>query len=187
MLQSHRIQAHLFNGYWMDVGTIRTYHEAHLALAGSSPPFDFTVSDGLIYTHMRNLPASQIKESRLESCLVGEGSLIREGTQAERCVIGLRARVGRNVMLRDSVVCGADRYETDRQRQENRSAGIPDVGIGDGCVIHRAILDKDCRIGSNVRIVNERELRDAEADNHVIRDGIVVVPKGAVVPDGTVI
>jgi glucose-1-phosphate adenylyltransferase len=90
-------------------------------------------------------------------------------------------------VLRDSVVCGADRYETDRQRQENRSAGIPDVGIGDGCVIQRAILDKDCRIGSDVRILNERELRDADAENYVIRDGIVVVPKGAVLPDGTVI
>jgi glucose-1-phosphate adenylyltransferase len=187
ILTSHRVQAHLFDGYWLDVGTIRTYHEAHLSLAGASPAFDLFVSDSVIYTHMRNLPASRIGASKLESCLIGEGAFIGEGAQVTHSVVGLRARVGKGVVVRDSVVCGADRYETAQQKKENRAAGIPDVGIGDGSVIQRAILDKDCRIGADVRILNEREVREAEADNYAIRDGIVVVPKGAVLPDGTVI
>jgi glucose-1-phosphate adenylyltransferase len=91
------------------------------------------------------------------------------------------------VSLRETVVSGADRYESEAERQANREQGHPPIGIGDGSVIVRAILDKDCRIGRNVHILNEREVRDAEGDNHVIRDGIVVIPKGAVLPDGTVI
>ena len=90
-------------------------------------------------------------------------------------------------MLRDTVIIGADRFETDAERAANRRRGVPDFGVGDGCVIERAILDKDCRIGRNVRIVNRRGVQDAEGENYVIRDGIVVIPNGAVVPDGTVI
>jgi glucose-1-phosphate adenylyltransferase len=187
ILESHHVQAHLFDGYWQDIGSIRAYHESHMALAGANPPFDFNVAQGVIYTHGRNLPASQVRASQLESCLIGDGAVIQAGTQLQRCVVGLRARIGRNVILRDAVVCGADHFETPRQRSENRSAGVPDIGIGDGTVIQRAIIDKDCRIGANVRIVNERGLRDADSDGYVIRDGIVVIPKGSVLPDDTVI
>ncbi len=187
ILTSRHVQAHLFAGYWQDVGSIRTYFDAHLALAGDNPPFDFHIPEGVIYTHMRNLPASQVRASRMESCLISDGCLIQSGTVLERCVIGLRTRVGRDVVLRETVVAGADRYETPAQREANRAAGIPDFGIGDGTVIQQAILDKDCRIGSNVRILNERGVREADMENYVIRDGIVVVPKGAVLADGTII
>jgi glucose-1-phosphate adenylyltransferase len=188
ILESHRIQAHLFAGYWQDLGSIRTYHEAHLALAGPQPPFDFhSPAEGVIYTRMRDLPSAQVRASAVENSLISDGCVIQAGTRLERTVIGQRARIGRDVVLRDTVVTGADRYETAAERRANRAQGRPDVGIGDGTVIHRAILDKDCRIGAGVRILNEQELRDAEAETHVIRDGIVIVPKGAVVPDGTVI
>jgi glucose-1-phosphate adenylyltransferase len=187
ILTSHRVQGHLFDGYWQDLGSIRTYFDAHLALASAHPPFDFHTPQGVIYTRPRNLPASQVRASRLEACLVSPGCRIEAGSHIERSVIGLRGRVGRNVTLRETVVAGADYYETEAQRQENRERGVPDIGIGEGTVIQQAILDKGCRIGANVRILNEKGLREADQENHVIRDGIVVIPRGAVVPDGTVI
>ena len=113
--------------------------------------------------------------------------MIEPGRSLERCVVGVRSRIGRNVTLRDTVLIGADRFETDAERAANRRRGVPDLGIGDGCVIERAIIDKDCRIGRNVRIVNAAGVQDDEADLYVIRDGIVVIPNGTVVPDGTVI
>jgi glucose-1-phosphate adenylyltransferase len=187
ILDSHRIQAHLFDGYWQDLGSIRTYFDAHLALAGEQPPFDFHTPQSIIFTRPRNLPAAQVRASRLEACLVSPGCLIEPGAQIERSIIGLRTHVGRNVTLRECVVVGADRYETQAQRQASRSQGLPDVGIGADSIIQQAILDKDCRIGANVRILNERGVRNADMEHYVIRDGIVVIPRSGVVPDGTVI
>jgi glucose-1-phosphate adenylyltransferase len=185
---SRHLQAHLFEGYWQDLGgSIRAYHDANLALASDDPPFDFYSPEGVIYTHMRNLPASRVLAARLEHSLVSEGCLVGEGARLDRCCIGQRMRIGRDVALREAVLCGANRIETEEDLRANRERGVPDLGVGDGSVIVRAVLDKDCRVGRNVRIVNEQERRDAEGDNYVIRDGVVVIPRGAVVPDGTVI
>jgi glucose-1-phosphate adenylyltransferase len=186
-LREHRFQAHLFDGYWQDLGTVKAYHEASLALASDAPPFDFHSPEGIIYTRMRHLPASQVRAARLEASLVSDGCVIQPGTRLERCSIGLRCRIGRDVTLRDTVVNGSDRYELEAERQSTQARGQPALGIGDRCLVERAILDKDCRLGCDVRIVNQHGLRDAEGENYVIRDGIVVIPKGAVVPDGTVI
>jgi glucose-1-phosphate adenylyltransferase len=186
-LKTHRIRTHLFDGYWEDLGTIKTYYEASLSLTEENPPFNFHRSDNFIYTRMRYLPASRISAAQMEGCLVGDGCVVQPETEMKRCVLGIRSRVGRNVRLRDTILLGADRFETEAERAANRKRGIPDFGIGDGCVIERAILDKDCRIGQNVRIVNQRNVQDDEGDNYAIREGIVVIPNGAVVPDGTVI
>ncbi len=186
-IRTHRVQAHLFDGYWEDLGTVKAYHEANLALAGDSPPFDFHAPEGVIYTRMRNLPASRVCQATLEQCLVSDGCLVDCGTRAERCVIGVRARVGRNVTLRDTVMIGAGHFETEKEKASARARGLPDVGVGDGSVIERAILDKNCRIGRGVRVVNRAGVQEADGDNYAIRDGIVVIPKGAVLPDGTVI
>jgi glucose-1-phosphate adenylyltransferase len=181
------VQAFLFDGYWEDLGTIKAYHEASLALAGDDPPFDFASPEGVIYTRMRFLPASRVGEAEMEHCLISDGCVIEAGTQMTRCVLGVRSRIGRQVVLRDTVLIGADRFETDLERAANRARGIPDFTVGDGSVIERAILDKDCRIGRNVQIANRRNVENDEGDLYVIRDGIVVIPKGTVVPDGTVI
>ncbi len=186
-LKTHHVQAHLFDGYWEDLGTIRAYHEAHLALASDHPPFDFHAPEGVIYTHMRNLPTSRVGAATLEQALISDGCTIGDGTRLERTVVGVRGRVGRNVVLREAVVIGADRYETDAERTANRAAGVPDIGVGEGSVIERAIVDKDCRIGRHVHITNRAGVGDEERDGYVIRDGIVVLPKATVVPDGTVI
>jgi glucose-1-phosphate adenylyltransferase len=186
-LASLRVYAHRFDGYWEDLGTIKSYHNAHMALAGDHPPFDFNSPDGDIYTRMRHLPNARVRAARVSQCLVSDGCEVRPGARLERCVIGLRSWIGAGAILSDTVMIGADRYETDADRAENRRQGIPDVGVGDRCVIERSILDKDCRVGRDVRIVNRDGLQSFDGENYVIRDGIVVLPNGTVVPDGTVI
>jgi glucose-1-phosphate adenylyltransferase len=186
-LPTRLIQAYLFHGYWEDLGSIKSYHEANLALASPTPPFDFHSPEGIMYTRARNLPASRVGDAHLEQCLISDGCTVGSGARVERCVIGLRTHLGQHVTLRDTVVNGADRIELEHERLRNRRQGLPDLGVGDNSIVERAILDKDCRIGANVQIVNRRNLQQAEGDNYVIRDGIVVVPNGAVVQDGTVI
>jgi glucose-1-phosphate adenylyltransferase len=186
-IRSYHVQAHLFDGYWEDLGTIKSYHEASLALASKKPPFDFHSPDGVIYTRMRFLPASRMAGASLEECLVSDGCVIEHGTCIERCVVGVRSRIGRNVTMKNSVVIGADRFETDAERAANEREGMPNFGVADGSLIENAILDKDCRIGRNVRIINQKRLQNDEGDNYVIRDGIVVIPKATTIPDGTII
>jgi glucose-1-phosphate adenylyltransferase len=186
-LRTRHVQAHLFDGYWEDVGTIKSYHEASLALASDNPPFDFHSPEGVIYTRMRFLPASRVCNAELEQCLISDGCVVQAGAKLTRSVIGVRSRIGRGVTLRDTVVIGADQYETEAERAENRRNGIPDLGVGDGTLIERAIVDKDCRIGRNVHIVNRQNVQEASGESYTICDGIVVIPKGAVVADGTVI
>jgi glucose-1-phosphate adenylyltransferase len=186
-IRTHRVQAHLFDGYWEDLGTVKAFHEASLALAGDNPPFDFHSPEGVIYTRMRYLPASRVTGASLEQCLISDGCVVQKGTSIRHSVIGVRSRIGRNVTVRDSIIIGADRFETDSERAQNAKDGIPSFTVGDGTVIERAILDKDCRIGRDVKIINSRNLQTDEAENYVIREGIVVIPKGVVVQDGTVI
>ena len=186
-IKTHRVYAHLFDGYWEDLGTVKAYHDANLSLAGDDPPFDFSSPEGVIYTRMRFLPASRLSGARINQTLVSDGCVLHSGADLERCVIGVRSRIGHNAVLRDVIMLGADRYETDAERAANLTRGIPDLIIGDDVVIEQAILDKDCRIGHGARIVNRRGVENDEGDNYVIRDGIVVIPRGAVVPAGTVI
>jgi glucose-1-phosphate adenylyltransferase len=186
-LESHRFQAHFFDGYWEDLGSIRSYHSAHLALAGDDPPFDFHSPEGVIYTRMRYLPASRVSASQVSQCLISDGCHVETGARLDRCVIGIRSRIGANVQIRETVMLGADQLEAAGDRAANKARGVPDLGVGDSSIIHRAILDKDCRIGRDVRILNEQGVRDADGENYFIRDGVVVIPNSAVLADGTVI
>lgn len=186
-IKTHKVQAHLFDGYWEDLGTVKSYHDANLALASDSPPFDFHSPDGVIYTRMRFLPASRVCGASLNQALISDGCVILPGAHIERCVVGVRSRIGHDTTLRDTVIMGADRFETDAERAANKSRRVPDLLVGDNCVIERAILDKECRIGHNVRILNKRGVLEEEGDCYVIRDGITCIPRGKVVPDGTVI
>ena len=183
----YHVQAHLFDGYWEDLGTIKSYHQANLALAGENPPFEFHSPSGVIYTRMRFLPPSRIVGATVENSLVSDGCLVQSGARLIRSVIGVRGQIGPNVTVRDTVMVGADRYETDEERNNDRSLGVPSFGIGEGSIIEGAILDKDVRIGRNVRIINRRGLQEDTGEHYYIRDGIVVIPKAATVPDGTVI
>jgi glucose-1-phosphate adenylyltransferase len=184
---SHRVQAYMFDGYWEDVGTIKAYHEASLALAADDPPFDFHSPEGVIYTRMRHLPAARLSSVHVDHSIISDGCVVREGTTVQRCVVGVRTQVGRKATLRNSVIIGADRFQTDAERAEDRRKGIPPLGIGEGTIIDNAIVDKDCRVGTNVQIVNRDKIQNGEIKNVVIREGVVVIPNAAVVPDGTVI
>ena len=181
---THRIQGYLFDDYWEDLGTIASYHEANLALASDNPPFDFHSPEGIIFTRMRNLPAARIGAARISQTLIADGCIVENGASLERSVLGVRSRVGRNAILRETIVLGGDQYETPQQLKENRSKKLPDIGIGEGAVLERAIVDKDCRIGRGVRIVNRKGVREADHELYVIRDGIVVIPNATVIPDG---
>lgn len=186
-IKTHNVQAYLFDGYWEDLGTIKAYHESHMALAGENPPFDFHSPEGVIYTRMRFLPASRIIKADLKHALVSDGCVIDEGSRLENCVVGVRSRIGSGVSLKNTVIMGADRYEKTEEIETNQAAGIPSLGIGPGSIVHNAIIDKDARIGKNVRITNDARHENHEGANHVVRDGIVVIPKGAIIPDNTVI
>jgi glucose-1-phosphate adenylyltransferase len=186
-LKTHHLQAHLFDGYWEDLGTIQAYHQASLALASDHPPFDFNSPEGVIFTRMRFLPASRVSGATLKATLISDGCLIEDGARVERSVVGVRCHIGRNAQISDTVLIGADRYETDAERARNRTRGIPAPGVGHEAVIERAILDKDCRVGNNVRLVNQRGVENEEGPNYVIRDGIIAIPRGTIIADGTVI
>lgn len=181
-----RVHAFPYRGYWEDVGTIRSYYQANLALCQPVPPFDFYDADRPIYTHPRFLPATKVESCRVTQSLIAEGSIL-VGAEIERSVIGIRSRIGHGANIRDSLVLGADHYETLEEIEHARRRGLPAMGIGEGSQISGAIIDKNARIGAGVRIVNEDKQDEADGSGWYIRDGIVVVPKGAVVPDGTVI
>ena len=184
-----QIQAHLFDGFWEDLGTIKSYHEVSIALGDAAPPFDFFTPDEAIYTRMRNLPASRFEGATLTRTLVSDGCRIGADTVIERCMLGVRARIGSGCRLSETVVIGSDGFETAEELAENAAVGRPAWGVGDGTAITRAILDKGCRIGKNCRLVNDKGVQEADGpDGHwYIRDGIICVPRGGVLTDGTVI
>jgi glucose-1-phosphate adenylyltransferase len=181
-----RVHAFPYRGYWEDVGTIRSYYLANLALCQPVPPFDFYEADRPVYTHPRFLPATKVESCRVSQSLIAEGSIL-VGAEIERSVIGIRSRIGRGATLRESLVLGADRYETLEEIAQARQRGLPPIGVGEDSLIEGAIVDKNARIGASVRIVNEGRREQADGAAWFIRDGIVVVPKAAVIPDGTVI
>ena len=183
------IQAHLFDGFWEDLGTIKSYHECSLALGDDVPPFDFYELDEVIFTRMRNLPACMFGGATLKRSLVADGCRVGSGTVIDHCMLGVRSRIGNNCKLTDTVVIGADGFETATDIAMNKQLGRPNLNVGDNTTIDFALLDKDCRIGSNVTISNAAKKPDTDGPdgNWYIRDGIVCVPRGGVIADGTVI
>ncbi|MBZ5640856.1 MAG: glucose-1-phosphate adenylyltransferase [Acidobacteriia bacterium] len=178
-VSSRKVYAHLYGGYWRDIGTIRAFYDAHLDLVSPDPPFTFGDPGWPIYTHPRYLPGARVSGTRFNRAILSEGSLVI-GSTVEDSVIGVRA-VLHGVTVRRSLLMGADPHPPEGP------PGAPPVGIGEGTLIRDAIIDKNARIGRNVRIVNPDKLTDAEGPGWAIRDGIVVVMKNAVVPDGTTI
>ncbi len=186
-MDAYRVYAYPFSGYWEDIGTIRSFFEANLALARPNPPLDLYNPNWPIYTHPRYLPNSRIEDCELDNALISDGCMIQKATIRES-IVGLRSIVGQNAHLERVVVMGADDYESDEQRIANRNAGIPDVGIGANCQITEAIIDANARIGNNVTVnCHAPDEPEIEAEFFSIRDGVVVIPQGAIVPDNTVI
>jgi glucose-1-phosphate adenylyltransferase len=186
-IEGLRVYAFPFEGYWEDIGTIRAFYEANLALTCREIPFDFYDPGNPIYTRPRFLPASCADGCDLDQAVLAEGCLI-QGADIRESVIGLRSVIGPDVRMTRAVMMGADFYEAPDQKAENHRLDRPDVGVGRGTVIEGAIIDKNARIGESVTIRPYRDEEEmVEAENYVIRDGIVVIPKNAVIPDGTII
>jgi glucose-1-phosphate adenylyltransferase len=181
-----RVQAHVYRGYWEDVGTIQSYFQANLALCEPIPPFDFFDENRPVYTHPRFLPASKVERCTVHNALISEGCIMH-GAEIDRAVIGIRSRIGSKVRIKNSLLIGADYYETLEEMRATEARGIPPVGIGSESVIQNAIIDKNARVGRGVQILNESGLRQKDGDGYFIREGIVIVPKNGVVPDGAVI
>ncbi|MDD5765440.1 MAG: glucose-1-phosphate adenylyltransferase [Candidatus Marinimicrobia bacterium] len=177
---NYRVQAHLFDGYWKDIGTMDSFFQANLEMASPNPPFDLYDEDAPIYTHARALPGSRVENCKLYCTLIGEGSILRD-SEIRQTVIGIRTRISSGNLIENCVIMGADYYRFDSSGAE------PPIGIGQKCIIRNAIIDKNARIGNNVRIINENNVREAEFPTYSIRDGIVVIPKNSIIPDDTVI
>lgn len=187
MLGKYRLQTHLFDGYWEDLGTIASFHKANLELAAERATFEFHAPGQTIYTRARFLPSPKVVGAQVIESLIGDGAVVERDVVLDRCVLGVRSRLGPGVKMQECVMLGADYYEGREERDENVRQGIPDIGVGKNCRIARAIIDKNCRIGADVQIRELPDRPDAETDLYVVRDGIVVIPKGTVIPDGTVI
>ena len=174
------VNAYIFEGYWEDIGTIRAFYEANLDLTSLVPKYSFFEATAPIYTHPRFLPGSKVNGATLRQAIVSDGCIISEA-HIERSVIGVRSIIRSGATIRNSVIMGGDYFE---EAAPEAPAGVPQIGVGRNCVIDRAIVDKNARIGDGVVITPEGKPADLDADNYFIRDGIVVIPKDAVIPAG---
>jgi glucose-1-phosphate adenylyltransferase len=183
LVGKRRLYAFRFDGYFEDVGTIRSFYNANLLLTDPLPRFNFYEPLAPIYTHPRFLPGSKIDDCEIVRSLVTEGCILNQ-CRIERSVVGIRSRIERGAVVRESVLMGADFYQAPEAIEEDFARRIPPVGIGEGAVVERAIVDKGARIGRGARIVNRSGRAEEDGGNYFVRDGIVVIPKGAIVPDG---
>jgi glucose-1-phosphate adenylyltransferase len=182
----YRVMGHVYDGYWADIGTIRRFYEVNLEMALPDRPFDFYIPGRPIYSRARFLPATEVYGARIENALLADGCRVVD-SQITHAVIGLRCLIGPKTKIRSSILMGADYYETEADRAENKRLDRPDIGIGDGSVIEGAIIDKNARIGRNVHIRHLPDRPDSETDNWAARDGLVIIPKDAAIADEMVI
>lgn len=182
-----KVRAHFYDGYWEDIGTIKNFYEANLDLASTCPKFNLYDSANPIFTHRRDLPPSKVNSCTFKNSLAAEGSIITDAF-INNSLVGIRTIIESGATL-DRVYCmGADYYETDEEKLSNHQQQIPNLGIGSGSIIKGAIIDKNARIGQGCRIgIDRKERADGDYENYLIRDGIIVIPKNAILPDGTCI
>ncbi len=183
-IRSRHVQMHLFDGYWEDIGTIRSFYDANLNLASSESPFELFEPDSPVYSRPRFLPPTRMNDTTIRNSLVADGCQIGAGTVIENSVIGLRSIIGPNVHIKDSILMGADYYETGGI-SDMGSVQVP-IGFGEGCVIQSAIVDKNCRIGARAQIINGENFDTYDDPDAVcmVRDGIPVVVKNSELPLG---
>jgi glucose-1-phosphate adenylyltransferase len=185
-IAKYRVMSYPFFDYWTDIGTIRSFYEANLDLTSTLPKFNFYNASSPIYTRARLLPGSKMHNCNLHQCVISDGSIL-SGSDIKHSIIGIRSRVGHGTTITNSYIMGADFYETLDEIKENARSGIPNIGIGNHATIVNSIIDKNARIGNNAIIINSRNLLDHDDENHYVRDKIVVIPKGAIIADGTII
>ena len=183
-IRHHHVQTHLFDGYWEDIGTIKAFYDANLALTEANPPFRFADRRAPIFTRPRFLPSTRMASCTIRQSLIADGCQVGDGATIDRVVLGMRTHVGRNVTLKNTVVMGADFYPSTDEALISANGLAPVWGIGDGAFIEGAMLDKNVCIGRNARIVaSEAPPHDCDFGDILVRDGIAVVRKNARIPD----
>jgi len=182
----YNVQAHLFDGYWEDIGTIRAFFDANLDLAAPLPKFNFFDAASPIYTRSRHLPPSKLHDCDIDNSMVSEGCILR-GMYARNSIIGLRSRIDAGVKIDSSIIMGSDYFEPLDELKAHLATGVPHIGIGKDSIIRRAIIDKNVRVGQDVKLLNTAGLEnyDGPGRSYYIRDGIIIVPKGSLIEDGT--
>jgi glucose-1-phosphate adenylyltransferase len=185
-IEKYDVYGFLFDDYWEDLGTVEAFYRANMDLTGSAPHFDFHDMSAPIYTRARFLPSSRIDHCEIRASIISEGSIL-SGARILNSVVGIRSRVAEEVSLEQVMMMGADFYENEADYDYNRQLGIPNIGIGRGSIIRKAIIDKNAHIGDNVRILNEERIQNFDGPGYYIRDGIVIVPKNGIVQSDTVV
>ena len=179
MIKNYRVHSYIFQGYWEDIGTIRAFFDANLQVTDPVPAFNFFDTTAPIYTHARFLPASKINGATVKQAIISDGCII-DDAHIERAVIGVRSYIKGGTTIRNSIVMGADFYDVDKVSK----SGDIELGIGRNCVVDHAIIDKNARIGDGAVITPDGKPDNCDGPNWYVRDGIVVVPKGAEIPAG---
>lgn len=180
-----KISSYIFDGYWEDIGTIKSFYDANIELTESYPRFDFYGANEPIYTHMRNLPPSKINKAMITSSLTSEGCIITD-VKLNKSVIGVRSIINEGTELDGVIMMGADYFDDEAEKAENKAKGVPCTGIGKNCKIAKTIIDKNARIGDNCKIgVSGKTYEDGDHGVFYSADGIIVIRKGAVIPAGT--
>lgn len=187
-IRDSNVQGHMFDGYWEDIGTIGAFYRANLDLTTKIPKFNLFDAEAPVYTRARYLPPSKIEETEINDSMISDGCIIN-GARITNSVVGLRSRVSKGVQLDASFMMGADYYQTFDDMRRDMEKNLPRLGLGEGAVVRRAIIDKNARIGRGARLLNEAGVleKDGENGSYFIRDGIIIIPKSAVIADGTVI
>jgi glucose-1-phosphate adenylyltransferase len=182
LLGKKKLTGFFHKAYWEDIGTIRAFYDANLNMASPSPKFTLYDTEHPIYAQPLFLPPSKLEQCNIKNSLISEGCIVKNVT-IKGSVIGARSIIGKDTTITDSIIMGADFYENKIDSEH----GQIHIGIGNNCIIERAIIDKNAHIGNNVKIINQKKLDSMEGKGYLIRDGIVIVEKGTIIPDGTVI
>ncbi|MBM4055772.1 MAG: glucose-1-phosphate adenylyltransferase [Planctomycetes bacterium] len=186
IIKEKSVHAHFFDGYWEDIGTIKSFYEANLELATLNPRFNLYSEKNPIYTNPLFLPGSIINNCKVTQSIIADGCVI-DGGEISNSVVGFRTKIGKNTAIRNSVIMGTDYYETEANIRANSTKKIPNIGIGNNTKIVGAIVDKNVHIGENVHIENTKNRENLDAGNYMICDSIIIIPKGSVIPSNTVI
>jgi glucose-1-phosphate adenylyltransferase len=182
-INTHKVVSYQYDGYWTDIGNIYSFYEANLALTQDIPPFNLFDNSHRIFSRSRMLPPVKVVGARITNSIIAEGCILH-AEKIDNCVIGIRTRIGKGSEISATYIMGSDYYETLPEMEHSAARGIPYVGIGENCKISNCILDKDCRIGNNVTINGGTHLQPTDHALYTIKDDIVVIKKGAIIPDG---